>query len=171
MTLHCKTCQYEWEFPLMFPMVLSTFTDLTKKAAKDGCPKCGGEVMLGPHIQICVCGHALRAHNNVGCDCGNCTGFTVHLPEASPKKFPRMQIVTLITANPKRARRGHPAIGAGTKLHCIQYPDGSFFVYGYLSRSAAETVMNNLTGSQEEIHFNSTRDVDRILQSWTSVKP
>ena len=47
MTVHCKTCKHEWELSLKFPMRLSTFTEMTKAGANEGCPKCGGMVLCG----------------------------------------------------------------------------------------------------------------------------
>lgn len=76
------------------------------------------------------------------------------------------RIVAHRTMSRKPARRGHPALEAGSILYLIQYPDGRFFHYGYVLQSAANKVKTNLTGDEQERAFNSTSDPERVVQSW-----
>ena len=77
------------------------------------------------------------------------------------------RVVCHRTTQRRPARRGHPALEAGSLLYLIQYPDGSFFRNGYVPQSSAKKVMANLTGDDQERAFNSTRDPEHVLQTWT----
>lgn len=73
------------------------------------------------------------------------------------------RIVTYVTKEPKKARRGQPAINAGTQLFLIKYANGKYFYCGYTDRKAAETVMSRLSGTTREIDFNSVDNPERTM--------
>lgn len=79
------------------------------------------------------------------------------------------RVVEIVTTRRKPARRGHPALEAGSRLWVIEYPTRPprYFTYGYVLKTTAAVVKDRLTGDQREIEFNSTTDLDRILQAWS----
>jgi hypothetical protein len=76
-------------------------------------------------------------------------------------------IVQHRTQRRKPARRGHPALEAGSLLWLIQYPNGRFYTYGYVLKVSAAKVKDRLEGTQREIEFNSVADPELVLQAWT----
>lgn len=73
------------------------------------------------------------------------------------------RIITHITTREKRARRGQPALVAGSQLYLIQYPNGRYFYCGYTDRKAAQTVMDRLKGDSREIDFNSVSNPEQTM--------
>lgn len=54
MTVHCESCNHQWEIALPLPMSLSHFVVIVKSAAVVGCPSChayGKAVLCGPAIK------------------------------------------------------------------------------------------------------------------------
>lgn len=52
MTVHCRSCQHQWELPIHLPMRLEKFAKAVRAFAEVGCPKCGAAekdtVICGP---------------------------------------------------------------------------------------------------------------------------
>jgi hypothetical protein len=76
------------------------------------------------------------------------------------------RVVQYRTLRRHPARRGHPALEAGTILWLIEYPNGRLFTYGYVLKVSAAKVKASLTGTQQEIDFNSVSDPEAVMQSW-----
>jgi hypothetical protein len=82
------------------------------------------------------------------------------------------RIVQYRTKQRKPARRGHPALEAGSLLWLIEYPTNPprYFTYGYVLKISAAKVKDRLTGDSTEIEFNSTTDPERVMQTWSEVE-
>jgi len=64
------------------------------------------------------------------------------------------------------ARRGHPAIPAGTKLFLIALPGGGWFSYSYVFEDAARAVADKLDRDRSlDPNFNRRADPEHCLHS------
>lgn len=79
-----------------------------------------------------------------------------------------MKIIQIKTLRRKPARRGHPALEAGSLLWLIEYSNNPprYYHYGYVLKTTAAKVMSRLTGTQNELDWNSFNDPEQVLQAW-----
>lgn len=51
MTVHCATCNHQWDLPLKLPMLMTRFIRAVDGFVAAGCPSCGAHgtnVICGP---------------------------------------------------------------------------------------------------------------------------
>lgn len=69
-------------------------------------------------------------------------------------------------ARDHHAKRGQPAIPAGTQLYAIRLPRGGFFTWSYINRGYAERIADRLRFDRNfAIDFNRVAKVEYTIPS------